>query len=183
MFVGEVEGLRTNAAEQPLLYVDGGWASLVRASSLDLDRYRELVRLSLAAVDDALDVEGPPGVQLRRFAKEFALVNMTEVDVTRSFFSHESYAPTQELSEINALKREFDRKLRGLIGRGAEEGAFVLDDPQVAAMAIVGMMSWMHRWYRDQGRLKREEIADRFASLVESMVGGPPVLPPSFRVH
>jgi flavin reductase (DIM6/NTAB) family NADH-FMN oxidoreductase RutF len=171
LFVGEVEDLRVDTTDSPLLFMDGAWASLVRASGLELDRYRALVKDSLAAIDGATEAASTPGDGLDRFVRQFALVNMSDVDLTRRFFSHETYAPAEELAEINALKRAFDRKLRDLLADGARAGDFALEDPSVAAMAIVGMMSWMHRWYSDEGRLDRPAIADRFASLVQGMVG------------
>lgn len=171
-FVGLVEAVEVAAASQPLLYMDGSWANLVRPSSLDLDRYREAMRQSMSSIDDAVRIGGTPTEQLREFAERFALVNMSQTEITRQFFWHELYAPAAELHEINALKREFDHKLRELLAQGARSGDFAVEDAQVTAMAIAGMMSWVHRWYRDRGRLQSEEIAKRFASLVLSMVSG-----------
>jgi TetR/AcrR family transcriptional regulator, cholesterol catabolism regulator len=49
--------------------------------------------------------------------------------------------------------------------------AFRFDDPGMAALAISGMIIWVHRWYRSGGRLKPKEIAERMAGTALRMAG------------
>lgn len=39
-------------------------------------------------------------------------------------------------------------------------------DPAVAAFSVLGMITWVVRWYHEDGRLGREEIADQITSLI-----------------
>jgi len=43
------------------------------------------------------------------------------------------------------------------------DGSFVGTDPKLAALALLGMCTWVHRWYRPKGRLTEAAIADDFA--------------------
>lgn len=52
---------------------------------------------------------------------------------------------------------------------GMESGELQAVDPYAAAMAFVGMASWMHRWYRKAGRLAPPEIAATFSMLAEGL--------------
>ena len=38
-------------------------------------------------------------------------------------------------------------------------------DPKLAALAILGAMNWMARWYRAGGGASADEIGEAFASL------------------
>jgi flavin reductase (DIM6/NTAB) family NADH-FMN oxidoreductase RutF len=172
LFVGRVEAVRTSPARRPLLYVDASWASLVRqASAADFERYVESMRRSLSAIQDAVALDAGPIDQLKAFVERFALVNMSQTKITRSFFDEEPYAAPAELAGINAMRKEFDAKIRELLTRGTERGDFTIGDPQITALAITGMMVWMHRWYSDQGRLDGEEVVRQFTLLVLSMLG------------
>jgi flavin reductase (DIM6/NTAB) family NADH-FMN oxidoreductase RutF len=171
MFVGLIEEIVTAAHNRPLLYLDGGWASLVRASEGEVHAYREAMRETVGIIDQAIDEGDDPSVQLRRFVQDFARINLEQIETTRSFFGHEAYAPAAELVEINAMKNEFDRKLKELLRRGVEAKAVTIEDPQMAALAMTGMMLWMHRWYKDSGRLRNEEIERQFAAMALTMIG------------
>lgn len=48
----------------------------------------------------------------------------------------------------------------------AEEGREDELDPKLVAYGILGMFSWMHRWYRPEGQAGAAEIGDLYASLL-----------------
>ena len=171
LFIGLIEEIRTAEHNRPLLYLDGGWASLVRASEGELEAYRDAMQQTVGIIDRATDGGEDPAEQLRTFVQDFARINLEQIETTRSFFGHEAYAPAAGLLDINAMKNEFDRKLKDLLRRGVESKAVDIEDPQMAALAMTGMMLWMHRWYKDSGRLRNEEIERQFASLALSMIG------------
>ena len=157
---------------QPLLFVDGGWAGLMRASEEHLGQYRQAVEESVGAVTDALGAGRSPTEQLRRFVENFTHVNIAQSDVTREYLRHEAYVPQEAMVAINAAKDEFDRQLAGLLRAGVESGEFEVRDPRLAGLAISGMVSWMYRWYSEQGRLAPDDVAQEMADLVLGMVSG-----------
>jgi hypothetical protein len=72
---------------------------------------------------------------------------------------------------INALRREFDRKLAAVLKEGVTAGEFSVADVNLAALALGGLGSWSCVWYRPSGRLSQAETADGIAALVLQMVG------------
>ena len=66
-------------------------------------------------------------------------------------------------AQIRGYVKMLDRRLRGLIQEGIEDGSVVECDPKIAAFAIVGALNWISRWYRPEGPLPAEEIARQFA--------------------
>ena len=48
---------------------------------------------------------------------------------------------------------------------GQEQGAFRAElDPELAAMAVLGMGNWLHQWFRPDGRADPRDIALHFAT-------------------
>ncbi len=48
-------------------------------------------------------------------------------------------------------------------------------DPTVATFSLIGMILWLPRWYRQNGRLSQQEVADAIATLaLRGLIGGRP---------
>ena len=61
--------------------------------------------------------------------------------------------------------------VRGALGRaargGARGGLLRADlDAKMIAYGVLGMVNWMHQWYRPGGRLSATEIGEMFAAMV-----------------
>ena len=67
------------------------------------------------------------------------------------------------------MRREFDRKLTGLLDHGVATGEFTIDETPLAALAIGGVASWASVWYRPGGRLQAQDIAYHMASFMLAM--------------
>jgi hypothetical protein len=58
-----------------------------------------------------------------------------------------------------------------LIVAGVKAGAFHVEDPRAATLAIGGMISWAYVWHRPGGRLTPEEIGVQMATYALRIVG------------
>jgi TetR/AcrR family transcriptional regulator, cholesterol catabolism regulator len=76
-------------------------------------------------------------------------------------------------AEINKSRNAYERQLRTLVERAAENGE--LRDginPKLATVAVFGMINWVYYWYRPRGALSAEEIISGLADqAVASLVG------------
>lgn len=71
-----------------------------------------------------------------------------------------------------ARRDRFEMLWRSMIAQGVEEGLFRSLDHSLATFAVLGVLNWMITWYRPNGRLRAEIIADQFADLVlDGLVG------------
>ncbi len=59
----------------------------------------------------------------------------------------------------------FERLWRDLVQEGKEAGVFHCEQPSLAGRALLGVMNWMVTWYRKDGPLPVEMIADQFTRL------------------
>lgn len=77
------------------------------------------------------------------------------------------------------LRQDYDQSRRaiytvylGLIKDGIETGEFRAVDPNVSAFAIIGMANWTSRWFRPDGRLSPEEVAEIITDLALTSLRG-----------
>lgn len=170
LFIGRVEALRAERTAKPLLFVDGNWASLLPATVRDVSSAAEFMQRSIGIVDQVASNSGDPGDALDRFVREFTKLNIDGRQTTSEHLGAELYASIVDLEPLNELKREFDERLLALIQRGTQEQAFDIEDPRIAAFAIVGMIVWTFKWYRPGGRLSIDELGAKLAAYVRRMV-------------
>ena len=69
------------------------------------------------------------------------------------------------LSQYVAKRDRFEAYFREIVTEGVNVGVFRPTDVAISVNALLGMVNWMTRWYRPDGRLSAAEIADHFADL------------------
>ena len=68
--------------------------------------------------------------------------------------------------ELRRLKAGIDGQFRRLIADGIAEGSLAPCDPKMAAFMLAGALSWIGRWYRSDGALTPDQIADQAIALL-----------------
>ncbi|WP_415395068.1 TetR/AcrR family transcriptional regulator [Rhodococcus globerulus] len=71
---------------------------------------------------------------------------------------------------VVALRDEQENIFRDVIERGVEEGAFRTEYPRDAVRAIINMGQQVCVWWRADGALSAQDIADRYCALATAMV-------------
>lgn len=71
---------------------------------------------------------------------------------------------------VVALRDEQENIFRDVIERGVEEGAFHTEYPRDAVRAIINMGQQVCVWWRADGPLSAQDIADRYCALATAMV-------------
>lgn len=126
----------------------------------------ECYRLGQQLADEAIveiEREGGNGLtRLRKLIRAYALV------MTVDFGMCQVRLDDRELSErararVRAAKRKDDRAFRKYISDGIADGSIRECNPKLAAFAIAGSLNWIGHWYRPDGELSAEAIADEFA--------------------
>lgn len=72
--------------------------------------------------------------------------------------------PTQ-IRKINQRKRAYVDLIRVTLQTLRDEGKLKDVDVTVAAFSLLGMMLWLSRWFRPDGRLTREQVADEISKI------------------
>jgi AcrR family transcriptional regulator len=103
--------------------------------------------------------------RLRRVIVAYAVFisrNLDEVTVWMHDFNALPDARRKALRELEERDRH---RLEELIAEAQREGGIRADvDPRLAALALLGSINWLHRWFQPR-RLSAEEIGSRFSDL------------------
>jgi AcrR family transcriptional regulator len=121
-----------------------------------------------AAADAALehaDAEPEADAGTRLAALVRAHVGVITDDVERaSVFVHEWRSlSTERRAEIGRRRDDYERRVRALIADGSAAGTFVPVDPVVAAAYVLTAVNGVVSWYRPDGRVHPEALADAYA--------------------
>ncbi len=129
------------------------------------------VRFSVDLAERAQREPGTPSAKLRRIARDFTLICIENRDYIAISTREKHLLPAESQKRIRRMQEKFDRILRAILSDGAERGEFALADPALSALAIAGMIIWVHSWYRETGRLSATAIAEGMADAALRMVG------------
>jgi TetR/AcrR family transcriptional regulator, cholesterol catabolism regulator len=129
-------------------YVDSILATLeavVAQHSDPEDQVRELMRASILGLDEF---------------RSHIIVYMQD----RRFITGEWQ------NEVSAKRDAIDRLMQGAIERGVAGGQFRKDvSPRLISFGIIGMSAWIIQWWRPDGPLSLEEIAQQY---IDFALGG-----------
>jgi AcrR family transcriptional regulator len=143
------------------------------------DELLELVIRDFVAVQaerlHSLPLEGlEPEEQLRRvFAIALAPFG-ADADLARIFIREADRLPPQLRREQRTLERSIQKEVEQILEEGMKSGAFRRDlDPRLAALALFGMVNWLHVWYRHDRGFSIGAIAEAYADLFLGGVAQP----------
>ena len=68
-------------------------------------------------------------------------------------------------AEIRRGRRDLEHVIERALRRGAAREQLVIADPRIAALGLLGMFNHAHQWFRLDGRVSAEELAEGFADI------------------
>ena len=131
------------------------------------------------AAADAIEAADPGGLTFGHGVYLIALVRahvgVVTDDIERaSVFVHEWRAlQGHRRDEIARRRDSYEARFRTVIADGIRAGAFQAVDPAAAAAYVLTALNGLVTWYRPDGRLSREAIADAYADLSVRAVQAP----------
>lgn len=115
-----------------------------------------------AAVDEpATD----PLDRLRGFVRAHVRVICADPDASSVFVHEWRHLSDDRRAAILERRDAYERRLRSLIASGIADGAFAMVDPAVAATFLLTALNGIPTWFRSQGHLSPDQLADAYADL------------------
>lgn len=128
-----------------------------------LDQALDLLIEDLQAV---LDQDRPAEEKIRRAMRAY-IHRLTQDPDLAAVLLMEHRSLEDDLRAVHIARRDrFEHLWRSMIDQGVKEGSFRSLDRSLVTFALLGVLNWMITWYRPNGRLRAETIADQFADLV-----------------
>jgi AcrR family transcriptional regulator len=118
------------------------------------------VRAAGDALDEVLAFDLGPRDTLRLFLRRYVAAILTHQREIAIYTREEKNLAPADAGRLAEGRRGFVAKLAGILADGVRAGEFEVDDPSLAALAIVGAVSWSTFWYHPDGRLGIDEITE-----------------------
>jgi hypothetical protein len=109
----------------------------------------------------------PPAEQLRQVIRHQVRTVVAERSFLTVFFGEEPNLPARLARSIGRRKAGYDRAVQKIIERGVRTGAFIVPEPRLLVLALLGMSNWVYRWYNPAGTWDADAIAEAFIALLE----------------
>ena len=132
------------------------WAIAERAA----DRFEAAADAALAATSGA-----EPHERLAAFVRAHARVVAGDVEHASAFVSEWRHLSADRRTELLARRDAYEARLRGLIQEGQAAGDFALVDASIAATFLLTALNGVAAWYRPDGFLSPDQLADLYADL------------------
>lgn len=105
--------------------------------------------------------------QLVAIIREFTAAVAQDRELFAVYYKELHVLPDDVRSQIVLHEGEFVAGVAGVVGKLQAEGVLPVDQPTTALTeAILGMVSWLHRWYRPSGQLDVDAMAGLFTALI-----------------
>ena len=130
----------------------------------------ECYRAGIAEIESHLQPATVPTgdalARLRVFVHGYATAVLTHYFGRCVAMIDDSELSTEARRGVRELKRRVDASIRSLVEAGMEDGSMCASDPKLASFAIAGAINWAGTWYRPEGALSPEDIAQAFTTLL-----------------
>jgi TetR/AcrR family transcriptional regulator, cholesterol catabolism regulator len=108
-----------------------------------------------------------PEQRLRALIRRHIAVVLSERDREITVMLHENHPlPPALRKRINARKKDYVHFLENLIAEiGRTRGSKGSVTARAAAFALLGMLNWIYQWYRPEGTLQEENLAQQYTEI------------------
>ncbi|SCK52607.1 transcriptional regulator, TetR family [Streptomyces sp. WMMB 322] len=129
--------------------------------------YGRLLRLQQERLDTYADAEQPVEDRLRRAAADVVVTTIDNLDDARIFFRSMHQLSPEKQKQVRAERRRYHERFRDLVAEGQREGVFSRATPADLVVDYhFGSVHHLSTWYRPEGRLTPQEVADHLADLL-----------------
>jgi AcrR family transcriptional regulator len=132
------------------------------------------IRASLDVLNRVTASDGTATDKVQTMVHDFMLAVLENQGHIAIYTREQKHLSREDSDAIDEMRREFDRKFCALLNEGVASGEFIVEDVQMASLAIGGIVSWSYVWYRPAGRLTSLETAERITNLVLAMIQAKP---------
>jgi len=116
-------------------------------------------------VEEAIEDPGPADERLRKATCAY-LSTLTEYQDLASVLLLEYRSLEPDYHDRHIPRRDrFEQIWRELIQEGVDAGNFTCDHPSLSARALLGVLNWTVTWFRTDGPMSAEDIANQLSDL------------------
>jgi AcrR family transcriptional regulator len=152
-------------------HFDSKEALLFEIMMFGLDKVRDEVILPVRAIGD-------PEERLRQLITRHARITTRGHGAVAHLQDEIRALPAPARKQVEHRMRVYFDLVRGTLDELHAAGRLCDVDTTVATFSLIGMILWLPRWFRQDGRLTQDHVAENIANLA---LGGLVIVPPRAR--
>lgn len=130
----------------------------------------------LAALGDLNPTDTPtdtPTSRLTQFARFHIGYHLDRPEAVFIAYMELRNLSPENFRTLESLRRQYEDHLTQILQAGIDSGAFTLTDPKLTTFALIAMLTGVTNWYRDGGRLSRDDVQTLYADMALRSVRAP----------
>jgi len=131
----------------------------------------EFISLLMSRQREREAAGGDAAEQLRSIMRDIMELMETHRGHVRVFFEHHRELPEDLRAVVRAQRDSYQASVEAVLAQGVASGVFRPVDVRLTTLALFGMCNWSYQWYRQDGRLPAQKIADEFVDLLLNGIG------------
>lgn len=133
-----------------------------------VELHEEMIELIISAQEERVEAgEHTPQRLLLAIMTDLVTLQESHPGHLKIFFEHYRELPEPVRTTIAAKREHYRQLLIQVLRNGVECGEFAELDPELTAMAVLGMCNWTYQWFRPGGDLTAAQVAERFCALLQ----------------
>ncbi|MER7990532.1 TetR/AcrR family transcriptional regulator [Streptomyces noursei] len=129
--------------------------------------YGRVLRLQQERLDRFADADAPVEQRLRDAAADVVVTTIENLDDTKIFFRSMHHLSPEKDKQVRAERRRYHERFRALVEEGQRTGVFSADVPADLVVDYhFGSVHHLGTWYREDGPLSPQQVADHLAGLL-----------------
>lgn len=76
----------------------------------------------------------------------------------------------EQLDSVLKLRKYYSRIFDRVIQQGIEKNEFLISDPVLTRMIILGAMNWIQQWYNPKGKFNKQQIKEYYADQIMKLL-------------
>ena len=120
---------------------------------------RPILKL-IVMVEDVEAGQGSSAEKLHEIIRRHITMMLKERDLFTILLRERVELSAEDAARLTELEEMYYIKVRAVISSASRLGELRAVNPKVAALALIGMVNWVLRWYRDSRDYSPTEIAE-----------------------
>ncbi len=126
----------------------------------------DLARQFFQAIERVKKMEVSATETLKEAIKAHVIVVVTDLDASAVFLHEWRSLDKDNLQEFKAQRKRYEQDFYKIIEKGIETGEFKKVDVHFFCRGLFSAMNWLYDWYRPDGKLPPEKIAEQLFMLL-----------------
>jgi AcrR family transcriptional regulator len=128
---------------------------------------------SLLAALDGLPPMPTPTAKLDQFARFHIGYHLDRPDAVFIAYMELRSLDPAHFALLEGLRQRYEAHLSRILAEGAASGAFACRDTKMTGFALIAMLTGVTNWYREGGRLSRQDVQTLYADMALRAVTAP----------